>query len=90
MLVFAFSKERCIRLNPDIRLPHPAGRTKSGFTGMKHPFLIPAFRALIQMEPHFLSSALEHFLNIQRDTGTFDLLGMKFCKCVVVVAKDLF
>jgi hypothetical protein len=71
MLVLAVGKQRRVPLNPDIRLGNSAFRAKSRLTGVGYFFLILTIRALILMEPHFLSSALEHLLNVFMNRGAY-------------------
>lgn len=89
VLVFTISKKSSIRFNPNICLLHPAGGAKPGFASMEDLLFISAIGTLIEMKTNLLGSTFEHFIDIDRDTGTLDLLLMKGFKRSVVIRKDL-
>jgi hypothetical protein len=68
MLVHGIGKQDSILLNPALGLTDTAGGAEPGFTHVRDFLFRPTRRALIQMEPGFLSPAAEHFVNVFADS----------------------
>src|SRR4029453_12461934 len=75
---------------PAFGLGDPAGRAESGFTGEEHPFLIPAFWALILKKPHCLGTAGEHLADVFSNCRAFEKFTVFFRDVLPVIGKDAF
>lgn len=75
---------------PAFGLGDAARGTEAGFAGKEHPFLIPAFGALIMTKSHCLGAAGKHFGDVFGDCRTFEKLPVFFRDVWPVVGEDAF
>jgi hypothetical protein len=89
VLILTIGKQTGVCFNPRISLSDSTRGAETGLASMEDPFFVLTGRTLIQVKTHIFSFALEHLFNVNWYTGSNNLLGMKLCKCFVVICKDL-